>query len=197
MQPAPVRIEIWHHQAANLSARDASDFGAIVRSERLPAILAKINDLGGVIVAALEGDELRGYATLVPSSALTRERWENLPDTFELGSFEVARSSRGRGIGTELLGRLHTTVPVDKVLLFARGLASHWDLALTALPAIDYRRMLLRMLGRVGFQRWETDDPEVRENPLNFLAVRAGLSAPSASLVALAECASPDGGLTW
>ena len=192
---APVRIEIWQRQA-DVAARVASDFGAIVRSERLPALLGKISDLGGVVVAALEGDELRGYATLVPTSALTTERWENLPDTFELGSIEVARSSRGRGIGTQLLGRLQATVPVESLLLFARGLVSHWDLALTTLSAIGYRRMLLRMLGRVGFQRWETDDPEVNEHPLNFLAVRTGLSAPAASLVALAECASRDGGLS-
>jgi hypothetical protein len=50
--------------------------------------------------------------------------------------------------------------------------------------------MLLRMLGRAGFERWETDDPEVEEHPMNFLAVRAGLQVPSGSLLALAERAS-------
>jgi acetoin utilization protein AcuA len=194
-QKALVRIATWHPQAER-SARIASDFGAIVRGERLRAVLCGVSDVGGIVVGAFAGDELRGYATLVPSSALARERWENLPDTFELGSFEVVRSSRRQGIGTELLGRLHATVPIDNLLLFARGLVSHWDLAFSPLPPIGYRRLLLRMLDRVGFQRWETDDPEVNEHPLNFLAVRTGLSAPVSSLVAFADCSSR-GGDMW
>lgn len=192
---APVRIETWHTQAER-SARVAGDFGAIVRSERLSVVLRKVNDLGGVIVTAVAEDELRGYLTLVPSSALATERWENLPDTFELGSIEVARSSRRCGIGTQLLGRLCATVPIENLLLFARGFVSHWDLGAAALPPVGYRRLLLRMLGRAGFQLWETDDPEVNEDPLNFLAVRTGLSAPAASLVAFAQRASCDGGLS-
>jgi hypothetical protein len=150
-QVALVRIETWHRQAG-ASARVVSDFGAIVRSERLPAVLRKVNDVGGVIVAALAEEELRGYLTLVPSSALAGERWENLPDTFELGSIEVARSSRRGGIGTRLLDRFDATLPVEKMLLFTRGIVSHWDLGFTALAPVDYRRLLLRMLGRVGFR---------------------------------------------
>lgn len=182
----PARIEIWRERSRD-AVHVARDFGSIVRSERLPAVLVKIADLGGVVIAALSDDELRGYATLVPSSALVGERWESLRDTFELGSIEVARSSRGRGIGTELLANLHSTLPIERLLLFARGFASNWDTSVAALSPIHYRRMLLRMLGRVGFQRWETDDPEVNDNPMNFLAVRAGLSVPSGSLLALVE----------
>jgi acetoin utilization protein AcuA len=114
-----------------------------------------------------------------------------LPDTFELGSIEVARSFRGRGLGTDLLGQLHATLPIEQLLLFARGFVSHWDLALAALSPLDYRRMLLRMLGRVGFQWWDTDDPEVSDSPMSFLAVRAGRSAPCSSLLALVQRASP------
>jgi acetoin utilization protein AcuA len=181
------RIEVWRDRSRGEPVRPAADFGAIVSSERLPAILDRIIDLHGVVIAALADDELRGYATLVPAAALARERWENLPDTFELGSIEVARSSRGRGLGTALLAALEATLPIDRLLLFARGMVSHWDVASAALHVIDYRRMLLRMLGRAGFQRWETDDPEVNDHPMNFLAVRAGLGVSSSSLLALTE----------
>lgn len=187
METAPVRIEIWHHRSRSDAARVAGDFGAIVRSHRVQGVLGHVADLGGAVIAALAGEELRGYATLVPSSALRRERWEDLPDAFELGSIEVARSARGRGIGTALLANLPATLPIERLLLFARGLVSHWDLALGAMPALEHRRMLLRMLGRAGFQRWETDDPEVDDHPMSFLAVRAGLNAPSASLLAMME----------
>lgn len=187
METTPVRIEIWRHRARGEGARVAGDFGAIVRSERVPDVLGTVAALGGVVIAALAGEELRGYATLVPSSALRQERWENLPDTFELGSIEVARSARGRGIGTALLASLPSTLPIERLLLFARGFVSHWDLALGMRTPIDHRRMLLHMLGRAGFQRWETDDPEVGDHPLGFLAVRTGLHTPSTSLLAMME----------
>jgi GNAT superfamily N-acetyltransferase len=187
MDATSLRIEIWRDRFRGERARPAGDFGAIVPSARLPALFDQIGTLGGVVIAALAGDELRGYAALVPSSALARERWEGLPDTFELGSIEVARSHRGRGIGTELLANLRAALPIESLLLFARGMAGHWDATRASLSPVHYRRMLLRMLGRVGFQRWETDDGEVNEHPLNFFAVRAGLRAPSASLLMLME----------
>jgi acetoin utilization protein AcuA len=190
MDAAPARIEIWRELTPGEPPRVAGDFGAIVRSERLPAVLETIVGAGGVVIAAVAEDELRGYATLVPASLLTRERWENLPDAFELGSIEVARSSRGRGLGTGLLDGLRATLPIEQLLLFARGFVGHWDTSRAALSPLAYRRMLLRMLGRAGFQRWETDDPEVNDEPMNFLAVRVGSQAPSASVLALAERAT-------
>jgi GNAT superfamily N-acetyltransferase len=195
MDAASFRIEIWRDRSRGDSTLPAGDFGAIVPSERLPALFDKIGMLGGVVIAALAGDELRGYAALVPSSALVGERWEGLPDTFELGSIEVARSHRGRGVGTELLANLRAALPIESLLLFARGMVSHWDVTLTTLSPVRHRSRLLRMLGRAGFQRWETDDGEVNEHPLNFLAVRAGLAAPSASLLMLMERAGAGGDL--
>jgi GNAT superfamily N-acetyltransferase len=186
----PARIEVWREPSGDDSWDVADDFGSIVRSERLREVLDRIRPSGGAVIAALVGTELRGYATLVPSSLLKRDRWGDLPDAFELGSIEVARSSRRCGIATALLARLPSTLPIDRLLLLARGVASHWDTSVAMLSPIDYRRMLLRMLARAGFGRWETDDPEVEEHPMNFLAVRAGLQVPSGSLLALAERAS-------
>jgi len=181
------RIEIWREAPG--AVRVASDFIAITRSDRVPSLLQTVASAGGVVIAALGDGELRGYATLVPASALARERWEHLPDTFELGSIEVARSQRRRGIGTELLSSLQGSLPLEQLILFARGFAGHWDVAAAALPWVEYRRALLRMLGRAGFERWDTDDPEVLDHPLNFLAVRVGRDAPSSSMLEMARCA--------
>jgi GNAT superfamily N-acetyltransferase len=166
----------------------ANASGAIVRSERVPALVAQVAAHGGLVVGAIKNAELRGYAALVPSSALKSERWENLPDLFELGSIEVARSARGNGIGTELLDAIGASLPLESLLLFARGLVSHWDIEGDR-TGFSRRTQLLHMLGKIGFSRWDTTDPEVRDHPLSFLAVRAGRDAPSRSLLALAECA--------
>jgi acetoin utilization protein AcuA len=187
MHAGSTTIQIWRGLAAHAPVRIAGDFGAIVRSAEMPSLLGRIAAADGIVLAAVDGDELRGYATVVPSSALAAERWENLPHTYELGSMEVARSSRESGIGTALLSKLAATLPLEHILLFARGLVHHWDASLAALAPSGYRLMLLRMLGRAGFQRWETDDPEIAEHPPSFLAVRAGLEAPAASILALRE----------
>jgi len=191
------RVEIWRGREVPTAPRVARDFHAIVRSEALPRILTDVGHASGIVVAALGGDELRGYATLVPSSALTRERWENLPDAFEFGSIEVARSQRGRGMGTALMATLDACLPLERLILFARGFVNHWDLAFADRPPILHRRTLLRMLARVGFQRWDTDDPEVNDHPLNFLAVRTGLQAPSESVLQLCERARGEARHPW
>jgi GNAT superfamily N-acetyltransferase len=184
----PIRFEIWSDPSHVRGSTVALDFGAIVRSERLRQLLRGIVASGGVVIAALAERELHGYATVVP---------EHLPDMFELGSIEVARSHRTHGIGTGLLERLDIAVPIDRLVLYARGFVGHWDTEAATLSVLEYRRMLLRMLGRMGFQRWDTTDPEVNDSPMNFLAVRAGLQVPSASLLALAERASAGSRSPW
>lgn len=189
-----MQIEVWDEAGAALRRglpRD-EDFGAFVRSERLPTLLDGVTSHGGIVLAAVDGAGLRGYAALVPSRALEPGRWKDMPDLFELGSLEVARSERGRGIGSELLEAIAGELPLDSLLMFARGFVSHWDIGGAGLePAtpVQRRRQLLRMLGKIGFHRWDTTDPEVNDHPMNFLAVRAGANAPSSSVLALAESA--------
>jgi GNAT superfamily N-acetyltransferase len=179
-------IEVWRELPP---IRVAADIRAVVPAERLPGVLDDVVGLGGAVIAAVSGGELRGYATVVPSSALVRERWEHLPDAFELGSLEVAASARRRGLGTALLAALGATLPLERLLVFARGLAHHWDTERAGLPHMAYRAMLLAMLRRSGFERWTTDDPEVADHWMSFLAVRAGREVPAASLAALGTCA--------
>ncbi len=167
-----MQIEVWRGVPP---ARVASDFSAIVRSDRVQSVFTTVASHGGIVLAATACDEVRGYATLLP----------DLPDTFELGSIEVARSVRGHGIGTALLAQIESTLPVDRLALFARGVASHWETTFAKLTPTEYRRMLLRMLGRIGFERWDTTDPDV-----DFLAVRTGRDLPTRSLVALMQRAS-------
>jgi GNAT superfamily N-acetyltransferase len=183
-------IEAWREPPRATFVPVAFEFGAIARGERLPSLFASLAARGGIVIAALAGDELRGYATLVPSSAIVRDRWENVPDTFELGSIEVARSWRGRGIASELLATIQATLPIDQLAIFARGIAAHWETERAALSGYHYRGMLLRLLGRFGFRRWDTTDPEVVDMPLNFLAVRIGAIVPAASLSAFARVAT-------
>jgi acetoin utilization protein AcuA len=181
-----MQIEVWRELPM---IRVSPELHAIVPAERLSDLLDDIVGIGGTVLAAVGDGELRGYATLVPSSGLTHERWENLPDVVELGSIDVAPSARRRGVGTALLAELAVTLPLERLLVFARGIAYHWDTEGTGLAHTAYRAMLLAMLRRCGFERWMTHDPEIRDHWMSFLAVRAGSDVPPASLAAFGACA--------
>jgi acetoin utilization protein AcuA len=54
----------------------------------------------------------------------------------------------------------------------------HFDLDGTSLTTYQYRRMLERMYGSVGFSVFKTDDPEIQYDPGNALMARIGPRAP-------------------
>jgi GNAT superfamily N-acetyltransferase len=184
-------VRIWRRAADLEEVRVAPDFGAIVRSDRLAPVLRAGFRFDAVTLAAVVDDTLVGYATLVPSSALAGERWESLPDTFELGGLEVARGFRRRRIATALLESLDRCMPLERVVVFARALVSHWDLSwekeTVGASALARRALLLRLLRRAGFAWQNTDDPDITMDAPSFLAVRYGLDAPSSSVLAFHE----------
>jgi hypothetical protein len=176
------RIKIWRAPERVDEVDIEPGFGAVVRSDTLRSTLRSCLEAGATIAAACRSDTLLGYATIVPSSTHVLERWCNLPALHEIGALEVVRSERRRRLASALLMELTRAIPIDTAILFARGFVSHWDLAGTDLPPMRYRRMLVAMLGRVGLLTEDTDDPEVADDSLNFLAVRYGSSVESSSL---------------
>ena len=178
-----LRIQTWREPAELASVRIAPDFAAVARSAVLPGVMRGCLATGAVVIAALEGQELCGYATVVPSSALAlSERWHGLPGLCELGAIEVARSARRQRVGSALLDALETALPLDALIVMARGSFDSWDFYATSLAPHGYRRMLLGMLARIGFAPRRTDDPFVEQSWYNFLAVRMGDAASGAFL---------------
>jgi len=180
-------IEVWRSPEQVEGVRVATGFGSIVRSDRVAAALRSCLALGATIVVAVQHEEVVGYATVVPSSALVHERWHDLPSVHELGALEVAAPARRRQLGTAMLGELPRALEADHAIVFARALVGHWDLGRSGLEAMQYRRMLAGMLSRVGFAHERTDDPEVDDHPLSFLTVRYGRHVDVASLYAFSQ----------
>jgi hypothetical protein len=184
----PDRIEVWRAPDCVDAVKIAPDFRAIVRSERLGQTFRSCLEAGATIAVAYRGDAVCAYATVVPSSTHVYERWHNLQDVHELGALEVVRLARRQRVASAVLEALARAVPIEAMILFARGFYSHWDLQGTGLPPLLYRRMLVMALGRIGLLRARTDDPEVTDHPMNFLAARLGRSVDGASLQAFARC---------
>lgn len=176
-----VRIEVWRDPSALADITVRDDFGAIVKSERLAQVMRDGVRDGAVVIAALSERTLLGYATMVPSMMLDG-RWRGLRDVFELGALEVARGARRLGIAKRVLSHMSEAVPLRTSVVLARGVFHHWEYESAGLTPIGYRRILMRLLQSAGFGAVETDDPEVTEHPLNFLAVRYGEEAPSLAM---------------
>jgi acetoin utilization protein AcuA len=177
-----MRIELLDAPAALDGVTIADDFGAILRGTRLLETMRANLSAGAIIAAALDEGILRGYATVIDVAPAWR-RFAGIPDVTELGAIEVARSSRRRGIGDALLARLRAVPALDDVVTITYGASGHWEPELGGLTPRSYRLMLVRLLGRSGFIVHETDDPDLRGEPLSFLAARFGKSAPPRALL--------------
>lgn len=177
-------IQVWRDAGDVETAAVAPDFHGIVRSDRLKETMRRSLSAGGVIAAAVAQGQLHGYATLVPSSALAGERWQDVPDLHELGAIEVARGARGQGLATALAGAIGRCLPVERLVVFARAVAGHWDPEGAGLTLPRYRRMLIRLGLEAGLSHHDTDDPMVTEHPASFLLARVGREVPAASMLA-------------
>lgn len=56
----------------------------------------------------------------------------------------------------------------------------------------EYRRRLVRLLESAGFGRFDTDAPDVADDPVNFLAVRIGAATTRASQQAFSQALFED-----
>jgi hypothetical protein len=190
-------IQVWRDASDLETVAVAPDFHGIVKSGRLKEAMRRSFSVGGVTAAAVVQGQLRGYATLVPASALAGERWHDLPDAYELGAIEVARSARGCGLATALAGAMGRCLPVERLVIFARAVAGHWDPGGAGLTLAGYRRMLITLGMKAGLSYQDSDDPMVTDHPASVLLARVGREVPIASLIAFLSRLRQDRAHAW
>jgi len=182
-----VRIERFT-SAAELARFDVTPgFAAITPSADLRKVLAAVLQAGGVVNAALRRSILVGYTADLPFLPIPFDggqiirRWQRLPDVRELGGLEVAKPFRGAGIAQRLLAGLVSDARLDRIVLIGEALEWHWDADIGRQSIWEYRDELSRLLETAGFRRWETDEPEIKYSPANFLFARIGPRTSDAS----------------
>lgn len=128
----------------------------------------------GHLVLARSGMEIVGYVVIARPDP--QERWGDpqAPKLLELGFIEVARGWRQRGIGRKLLRACFADGLLDDHIVLATAYAWHWDLEGTELSKEAYRKVLDRFFASEGFEPFETDEPNIAEDPANRLLVRIG-----------------------
>jgi GNAT superfamily N-acetyltransferase len=135
---------------------------------------------GGRVAAALVGETLVGHLSLFQPDP--EERWgrEAQAGLLELGTLEVDRAWRRRGVARTLLASVCADPALEAAILLAPQFAADWDLTGTGLAPSAYRQLVLRLFRQHGFADFVTDEPLVAADPKNCLLVRVGREAPAA-----------------
>lgn len=129
-----------------------------------------------------ESSSIAGYTAFhLPDS---RVRWgrARLPDVWELGATEVAPRWRRGGLARAMLHEAFRSSFFDDKVVISTEYAWHWDLTATKLARAEYRRLLLDLFGREGFQEFDTDEPNIAADPANIFMVRVGSRASHAAV---------------
>ena len=135
---------------------------------------------GGRVAAALAGESLVGHLGLFQPDP--EERWGRDPQAglLELGTLEVDRAWRRRGVARSLLAAVCADPALESAILLAPQFAADWDLTGTGLAPGAYRQLVLRLFRQHGFADFVTDEPLLAADPKNCLLVRVGREAPPA-----------------
>jgi acetoin utilization protein AcuA len=131
----------------------------------------------GRVMAAIAGDTLVGHLSLFQPDP--EERWgqQPIPGLLELGTLEVDRGWRRRGLARGLLGATFDGGGLEQTIVIAPQYAADWDLDASGLSPREYRQLVLRLFRRHRFADFVTDDPLVTADPRNCLLVRVGQEA--------------------
>ncbi len=150
--------------------------------ERQKLALLKITTLPqGRIYAACYLDTIIGYVAFHAPDP--DSRYARHPLVLELGGVEVARSWRRRHVGSALLKYIFSDQFFEDYIVITTEYYRHWDLAGNNMDVWQYRRMLDRFFGQVGFIPQATSDPDIIEHPANVLMARLGSRVDLESLM--------------
>jgi acetoin utilization protein AcuA len=180
-------VERFETPSALEGLRVAGGFSAIVPTPAVLEMFRKSVAIGGTVTAALLQGALVGYAADLPFAPVEwngkriARRWEAIPEVRELGAVEVAAPFRNRGIARRLMQAFAEGDRLEHHIVIGEALSWHWDVAAAGNDPWEYRRRLCRLLESAGFQRFDTDAPDVTYDKASFLAARIGGATAPAS----------------
>ena len=91
-----------------------------------------------------------------------------------MAALEVSRNYRGMGIAGKIFRLLMQDDFFEDKIAYICGFSWHWDLDGSGLTMAQYRRMMLGLLKRYGFEECYTNEPNVALREENFFMVRIG-----------------------
>jgi acetoin utilization deacetylase AcuC-like enzyme len=113
--------------------------------------------------------EIVGQVTIAPGD----EWWEGLDNVYEV-AIEVSAHWRGLHLANRLLAFALELDALEDMILFAVGLAWHWDTEGLNMSMYRYRELIAHLFAGQGFVEYPTTEPNVRMEPANVFLARIG-----------------------
>ncbi|WP_147535733.1 hypothetical protein [Bacillus marasmi] len=135
-------------------------------------MLSVMDSNQGLMSLALSHQTIIGYAIILEPEP--DERWRQLDFIKILGVVEVAPNYRNQKVAQSLLQSLFLLQETEKFIVISLALCWHWDLSMTNGDSVKYMHMLKRVLGSVGFEEYETNEPDIARYDVNFMTARTG-----------------------
>ncbi|MFA7745029.1 GNAT family N-acetyltransferase [Salinicoccus roseus] len=138
----------------------------------------------GRILIVREGDHIIGYVTYLHPDPM--ERWSdgNLPYIMELGAIEISLDYRSFGLGKRLLSLSMQDAFMENYIIITTEYYWHWDLKNSGLDVYEYKDLMIRLMASVGFEVFQTNDPEITGHPANTLMARVGKNIKEEQMMA-------------
>lgn len=154
-------------------------------TERQKNTLLKIARMnyGNLVLVCTAQDLIVGYISMHPVDP--DERWSvlNTPEqplqVYEFGAIEVSRYWRGYGLSTALMRAAFEGEDwLDDKIIVSVEFAWHWDYEEMNIGKFKYRDMLKKVIASAGFEKMDTDEPNVMMDGANMFMVRVGKNVP-------------------
>ncbi|MDQ2714928.1 MAG: acetoin utilization protein AcuC [Chloroflexota bacterium] len=120
-------------------------------------------------LAHTSAGEIIGEVTVAPGDTW----WEGLENVYEV-AIEVSANWRGQGLARHVLAFALELDALEDLILFAVGLAWHWDTEGTGLSLYRYREMISRLFASQSFKEYPTTEPNIGMEPANIFLARVG-----------------------
>lgn len=144
--------------------------------ESLEALTLKPD--ANVTIASCEAGRIVGLAVL--RYAEREDRWFRVGENtmMEVAAVEVSRAWRSQKISSALL-RMLVDHPLEaRRIFFMVGYSWTWDLEGSGLDPTQYRAMMVRLFSKQGFERFQTNEPNILMRPENLFMARIGAEVP-------------------
>ena len=136
-------------------------------------------EYGNVIVAHTAEDLIAGYISMHLTDQ--HDRWSilNKPGStvqaYDFGAIEVGRNWRGMGVSKGLLqAAFEGDSWFEDKIVTSVEFSWHWDNEELGMTKFNYRNMLKKVLESAGFNKMDTDEPNVMMDSANMFMVRIG-----------------------
>ncbi len=133
-------------------------------------------EMNGLVFIASHRETIISYLVfLKPEYPRWAKAAENeLPELLELGAIEVSMMWRDEGLGKGILKYAINNYDFEKHIIISIEAVCNWKNIGPDVSLWEYREMVRKVLGHIGLEPRETDEPEVLEHPANMLTARIG-----------------------